>query len=90
MLFVISNDGEDEYIRVSPHVARIVMSGFKKELTYWSYKLSTYRKNTPKKATAERLNMLSKLERRVAFYSARITELENGIYNCEYQKSKCN
>lgn len=90
MLFVISNDGEDEYIRVSPHVARIVMSGFKKELSYWAYKLSTYKKNTPKKATVEQLNMLSKLERRVEFYSARISELESGIHRCEYQKSKCN
>lgn len=90
MLFIVSNDGEDEYIRVSPHVAKILIGAFKKELSYWSYKLSTYRKNTPKKATIEQLNMLNRLERRVNFYSARIAELENGIYNCEYEKSKCN
>ena len=89
-LFFVSNDADDEMIEISPYVARIIVKGFKKQLSYWQYRYRRLRGKMPTKLTVEQMHKISLTESKVSFYSALVDELTNGIDKCEYQKSKCN
>lgn len=89
-LFVVSNDGDDDYISVSPVVASLLLKAFKKQHSYWLYKFSLATKKNTSKPTIQQLNKISLLRHRVDYYSGLIDSLTNGIDRCEYQKSKCN
>lgn len=90
MLFLVSNDADDEMIEISPSIARTLVKAFRKQHSYWQYRFLAQKKKMTGKLTIEQLTKISLMENKANFYSALVDDLTGGIDKCEYQKSRCN
>ncbi len=89
MLFFVSNDAEEEWIEISPSIARTLVKAFRKQHSYWLYRYRKLRERTPSNMTVEQIHKLSITERKVGFYGELVESLTNQIDKCEYQKATC-
>lgn len=88
MEFVVSSDFEDQYFQISPFHAKLILSAFRKELSYWTYRSEKYAAKIGKKATCEQLITLTEMEGRANFYRRQVQELINGIDHCKRRDSR--
>lgn len=90
MLVSVSYSCNTAVFNLHPNDCKLLISAFRKELSYWQYKLAFATKNSNKLDTAKLDNKIKYLRLKVSYYTELIVQLEDSMYKCEYQKSKCN